>query len=847
MIAMASMMPSTQAKLRYSRPVLTSSVPGDTNYVNRIHVTFDGSSELHEEFQLRQENGTSADVNLGPWTAAANYKDGGDFYFDVGGGAGAPSGGEPGFPAQGIYENVTNDGSLVIAFRKADGSGVSSVKLSFGSTTLKKGTLANCGSSKALFIGKNLNSQYVNGAGAKELGTLTDYECWCSGDNKYYDEVDQTCKDGVEAANCKGRTSDGLEKHIVYPIQRNFDATCDYVVSSTGSKFKDSFCNDTTAATAHPGKIGIDECETEEACKNQCWDSGTADEDQTHFALQSARTCGGDRDDLSGENKQNPTAANKTVNTFCRAVDSCTNGTHTKNKTQTAWTDVTCMSCPEEKQCIGNNQVNDCPVNKYSDGKKGCVAVPLGNYGVAWNSFRNGTVLKPDGASVAKAVSYSPCPDGYFNKGAGTCSRSAAGKGTNKLKTDEVDCPAGSKSDLGKDCELCPAGKYQALAGKPQCVNCDRTKFEYSSKGATSCDLCDKGFGSDNKNECVLCTEGTYSDGSTGQCVNVTAGKRVITKGGLRVRQANCTAGSSSAGKKDSCTACALGKYQDTAGQSNCKDVDAGNEPQNSGDAYAASGAVKQAICGDGKFSNNTSDKCTNCPAGHYTTSNATDGSCTKATPPDYVENNEKKTAQSSDGKVPNADGSGEVSCDSDEYVDISYGQKNSSVATVYCKKRNTPVGLNDANITSDKMRLEYNPIGEHTVADRQDCGTDLTLVGEVGATKSQIRGSLGLCKCVYAYGGGADGYEHTTGCANADGQCLHPLTCLGSCEVQKREDNTGAAGSCETTYIWKKESSGPQKQNCIAYHGEYAGKTMADTWLVDNSYCIGVETISTF
>lgn len=861
MIAIASMMPSAQAKLRYSQAVLTSSAPGATNYVNRIHVTFDGSSENHAQFQLRQKNGTYADVNIGDWTDTAGKIKGGDFYLDIGGGAGAPSGGEAGFPAQDIYENVTNDNSLVIAFRKdaSTTSSFSSVILSFGSTTLKNGTDDKCGSSGALFIGRNSRSQYKDGAGAAELGTLTDYQCWCSGDNKYYDETAKDCVAGTAATDCKGRTSDGLEKHIVYPIQRNFDATCDYVVSSESpsSEFKDSVCTDTTAATAHPGKIGIDECQVEEDCKNQCWDHvniTAAAEDQTHYALQSARTCGAYRSDTDEENKPNPWAANKTVNTeFCKAVSPCKNGTETKNATQTAWSDVTCEPCPEGKRCIGNNAIDDCPANHYNDGSQGCKPVPNGFYGKAKNSFRNDTVTSGIGKSVQNAVAIEKCPDGYFNKNAGTCSESTAGREPTSDGTDEVDCPAGSKSVSGKDCELCPAGWKQAAAGQPICLECQKNKFEYSSKGATSCDLCSKGFGSDNENECVLCTEGTYSDGSTGACVNVTAGKSVRKEAGLRVDEQNCTAGFSSAGKKDDCTACDLREYQDEVGQASCKDVDVGNEPRdNSG--YTTKGAVKQAICGDGYFSNSTSDECTSCPAGHYTSSNVTDGSCTRAVPPDYVDSNVKKTAVAADGWVPKPDGSGKVPCKSSEYVDKTYGQKNATVATVYCMKRNTPAGLNNAATTGGtppatggKIRLEFSYDGDHTVGDRQQCGTDLTLEGEKGATNSSKQGSLGLCKCVKAYGGGSDGYEHTTGCANGDAQCLHPLTCGGSCAVQKREDNKGGAGSCETTYIWKKEASGPQKQNCIAYHGEYAGKTMAHTWLVDSSYCEGVETISTF
>lgn len=273
MIAMASMMPSTQAKLRYSRTVLTSSAPGATNYLNRIHVTFDASSENHAEFQLRQKNGTSAqlrpDVNIGDWTATTNRLDGGNFYLDIGGGAAVAAAGESGFPAQGIYKDVINDDSLVIAFRKdaTTTDSFSSLELNFG-TARTTGTEANCGDSGALFIGKNPNSQYVDGAGAAEQGTLTDYQCWCSGDNEYYNKAGTDCVAGTAHTTCKGRTSDGLEKHIVYPIQRNFDATCDYVVSKSSSGFTDSVCTDTTAATAHPGKIGIDECETEENCVN---------------------------------------------------------------------------------------------------------------------------------------------------------------------------------------------------------------------------------------------------------------------------------------------------------------------------------------------------------------------------------------------------------------------------------------------------------------------------------------------------------------------------------------------------------------------------------------------------
>ena len=89
-----------------------------------------------------------------------------------------------------------------------------------------------------------------------------------------------------------------------------------------------------------------------------------------------------------------------------------------------------------------------------------------------------------------------------------------------------------------------------------------------------------------------------------------------------------CAAGSNKAAVGDvACDACVNGKWQNETAQASCNDVDNGHEGQNSGGAYAATGAVKQGACAAGKFNADGDGQCATCAAGSVT--NAATGATT--------------------------------------------------------------------------------------------------------------------------------------------------------------------------------------------------------------------------
>jgi len=863
MIAMASMMPSAQASLRYSKPLKATSLTS-SNYKNRIHITFDAANFKtlgYNKFQLSMFNSSGTNwIDVGSEGNLTDYSQDGNFYLDVGRTSGVNA-------FQAAYNETENDGNLRVIFKSA--TAVQDVPLSSNSSS-RDGDATNCNGG-AKFLGENLDSKYVNGAGQKETGDRQDYVCWCPTEGDYYDGSD--CVSGA-VANCAGKTSDGLEKYVVYPVQRDQPETCDYVVAGGGKNFTNAYCDDPAAgSTTHPGEIGINTCKSANVkdCENVC-----AGGSGTHYGDPAKRTCGEDRHNSANTlNVQNPTEANKTLNTMCLPIADCGDA-QTESVAVSPWANRQCKNCEKGKDCSGGPTADvDCAVGKYNDGATTtghkCVNVPAGHYGV-----QNASIPSNTGAGQARAIAVLPCPEGYYNNGTGTgCVTSGDGyQATGQRNTARTKCNPGTFSEGAGNCENCPAGKSQAAAGASSCEPCGSGL--YSSSGAITCSNCVAGFGTWNgtadanlDNECLVCPEGTYNDGNSKTCMDVPAGWRAVAEttldgGKIRKSKAECREGTYSADKKDECTPCPAGTFTPNNGTANCGAATDGFETVDAGGTYTATGAVGQAECAAGTYEVNST--CTDCPTGSYQVSN-TSTSCTAAnvTAGEYVDDASKapKTADAAKGEVPEPDGDGVTTCGINKYVDFSQ-TNNTSPNDRGCRDRDSAVDKDlraeDASGAVDSdgkfVRLKFNYDADHVVVEQLDCGVKSNGVdvmtrtdasgadSQVGATAAVPVGELGICRCKNAWNAaGSVGYPHTTGCANAQKQCIHALDCnTGQCDEASRTSAAGLQSKCVTTYVLNSASD-----KCYGYHGSFVDKSIKDTWRVDMTFCNGVTSTVTF
>lgn len=870
MIAMASMIPSAQASLRYSKP-LKASVLSSGNYQKRIHITFDAAnfnSLGYNKFQLSKKNSSGTGwIDVGSEGDLDDYSQDGNFYLDVGRTSGVND-------FQAAYNETDNDGNLRLIFKSATERD-QDVPLNSDSSG-SDGDDINCGSgNSAIFLGENLDSKYVNGAGQKETGERQDYVCWCPTEGDYYDG--NNCVSGA-ATNCAGKTNDGLEKYVVYPVQRDQAETCDYVVAAAGLNFTNAYCDDPAAgSTTHPGEIGINTCKSANVvdCQNVC-----AGGSGTHYGDPAKRTCGEDRHNSANTlNVQNPTEANKTLNTMCLPIADCGDA-QTESVAVSPWANRECKNCEEGKDCSGGPTADaDCAVGKWNDGATSatatghkCVNVPAGHYGV-----QNASIPSNTGAGQARAIAVLPCPEGYYNNGTGTgCVTSGDGyQATGQRNTARTKCNPGTFSEGNGKCENCPAGKSQAAAGASSCDPCGSGL--YSSSGAITCSNCVAGFGTwngttgtDLDNECLVCPEGTYNDGTSKTCMDVPAGWRAVAEttldgGTIRKSKAECREGTYSADKKDECKDCPAGTYTPNNGTANsCTGTGDGLETVDADGTYTATGAVGQSICAAGTYEVNST--CTACPAGSYQVSN-TSTSCTDANVAagEYVDDAwlAPKTADATKGQVPEPDGDGVTTCGDDKYVDFSQ-TNNTSPNQRGCRDRNSAVDMDlragDASGAVDSaqklVRLKFNYDADHVVAKQLDCDVksngDVVMTrndtsgadSQVGATKTVPVGKLGICRCKDAWNAAsAVGYPHTTGCANTEGQCIHALDCnTGQCDEASRTSAAGLQSKCVTTYVLNSASD-----KCYGYHGSFVDKSIKDTWRVDMTFCNGVSSTVTF
>ena len=221
------------------------------------------------------------------------------------------------------------------------------------------------------------------------------------------------------------------------------------------------------------------------------------------------------------------------------------------------------------------------------------------------------------------------CPSGSF---AQTRARSCTQENGTVIATpirvscDNI-CMKGKQVDANSwMCEWCPRNTYQNSSTKinPKCVSCPgdkRTVFP----GAQDVSEC--------HDPCL--SAGTFLNTSSGACQNCPVGTYMDVVKHWFIRCKMCEMGKTTpgAGSKTSsdcykciqgqffnstamkCTACPKGKYQDEMNQDSCKDCVSGTSTLQLGSKNSSECVV---VCGRGKFFNDSSEMCFDCPKNTY-------------------------------------------------------------------------------------------------------------------------------------------------------------------------------------------------------------------------------------
>ena len=214
---------------------------------------------------------------------------------------------------------------------------------------------------------------------------------------------------------------------------------------------------------------------------------------------------------------------------------------------------------------------------------------------------------RSDGSTVCLACG----PGRYSHPGAWSCTRCARGTYSGAAMAEScVACPAGKtmhedtiRSSVSEClqicppgeaamgtvngvgagvCEICAAGKFNAVDGATHCSDCPRAT--YSAARASSCTACPQGTttyprGGNTSSSCLgLCAAGSYS----------------ISGGGA------------------ACTLCEVGKYNTEAGATNCASCPAGMSTE------AAGMTSCLGFCQPGNYGNLGLQVCSECPAGKH-------------------------------------------------------------------------------------------------------------------------------------------------------------------------------------------------------------------------------------
>jgi len=319
-------------------------------------------------------------------------------------------------------------------------------------------------------------------------------------------------------------------------------------------------------------------------------------------------------------------------------------------------TDAKSIPCGAGQTWVSNT-CQDCELGKYSidvTATSGCKSC---NPGLALISPSQPCSACPKGAYL-NGLSCQQCSASKFNDQIGSTSLdacrncTAAGyycpKGTTLEK--EYPCPIGKHSFVPgivkeSDCQICSAGRFSIKNGLgTECKSCqigryiiDKNLHAAEHDSETDCKSCpsiaaSSGVGhgfTDRKNECEICPKGRYlqqllatTDGTAvkyPKCFDCQAGRFLDTEGKTNILFCkSCdVVGKFSNNGSSTCTNCPGGYYSDVANSPSCTYCDRGMYNDDRGDDVAKHNSVDDCnVCEPGKISRLGDTYCFNCPLG---------------------------------------------------------------------------------------------------------------------------------------------------------------------------------------------------------------------------------------
>jgi len=309
------------------------------------------------------------------------------------------------------------------------------------------------------------------------------------------------------------------------------------------------------------------------------------------------------------------------------ACTPCANGTFLPFSGATA--SDQCESCPmgTYSGSTGSSTCTPCAAGTYQNGARqpSCIECGPGTFNSMTGAKNSTACLKcPAGTFTAGTgeSKCSPCDAGFYTEepGASACKECPIGSYSPGGLSKCIDCPRGTARNATSgrsvdDCAPCAPGEHMPFSGQGICTVCPDGTYSDAS-GASSCTPCPAGYVGRGDVDlsrlsldaaCKQCGAGTYS----------------ATRG---------TVGSGAAGSEQFCTLCALGTYQDEAGQTSCKPCPIGTFNNEAGSAvetrckpcaegtYAPFTGMQECIkCPPGTFSNYTgTSQCSPCGAGTF-------------------------------------------------------------------------------------------------------------------------------------------------------------------------------------------------------------------------------------
>ena len=571
----------------------------------------------------------------------------------------------------------------------------------------------------------NVGGQYDSGCVACGGGTFTDQagqlSCasWSTCSVGKGQTVAPTTSNDRTCANCTAGTSfsdanDGNECQAVStcPIGKgqtvapttSVDRTCaNCTVGTDFSGVNDGSACQTVAADCAAGHYQVPATQSADRSCVAC-DEGTFTESST--GPTSCDACG-------------TCAAGKTPN-GCGSSNSgsciaCDAGTYKLNVG--SW-NTTCDSCG-----VGTNQ--------SSTGQTSCDACVTGQYQPdtgqtscdACGTCAAGKTL--NGCGSSNSGSCIACDAGTYKSNVGSwdtaCDSCVAGKYTiatgGNSEASCLLCDAGKSSitvaaTAESTCDNCAAGKYQNSTGQTSCTfwsNCptgeglniegtpttDRTCVVCTGTttsliiDGSSCEThipCARGQGvltagnSTQHPVCEVCPNGKYSASDTYDvCVDV-SGDNIVYNNTQSVLCAPGYGGSpsySTVGQYVSgCDVCGDGFYQDTAGESPCKDVNNGKFGSTDGSNYTATGATQQVNCVAGSANADGTGACSDCASGSSSATGA--ASCTSCVDGKFQSLTGQATCEDVDnGKFGSTDGSSHAAVGATRQDNCTAGSAN--------------------------------------------------------------------------------------------------------------------------------------------------------------------------